>query len=119
MGGKIIAWATCFLLNVGLSGATSFGQQTPPGASFRAGVDLVRVAAVVRDHKGHFVPDLTARDFEVVDDGYKRSISDLQADVAGVSVAVLFDVSGSMEGRLPYAREAAPPVLSWLDTARD
>jgi uncharacterized protein with von Willebrand factor type A (vWA) domain len=43
----------------------------------------------------------------------------LQPDVAGVSVAVLFDVSGSMEGRLPDAREAATHVLSWLDVSRD
>src|SRR5205807_7832123 len=43
----------------------------------------------------------------------------LQADTAGVSIAVLFDVSGSMEGRLPNAREAATHVLSWLDSSRD
>jgi Ca-activated chloride channel family protein len=79
----------------------------------------VRIAAVVRDHKGRFVQDLKARDFEVMDDGRTRPISDLQADVAGISVAVLFDVSGSMEGRLPNAREAATHVLSWLDASRD
>ena len=32
---------------------------------------------------------------------------------------MLFDVSGSMEGHLPNAREAATHVLSWLDAARD
>jgi VWFA-related protein len=32
---------------------------------------------------------------------------------------VLFDVSGSMEGHLPNAREAAGHVLSWLDVSRD
>jgi Ca-activated chloride channel family protein len=62
---------------------------------------------------------LKARDFEVMDDGRSRPISDLQAEVAGVSAAVLFDVSGSMEGRLPNAREAATHVLSWLDASRD
>ncbi len=39
--------------------------------------------------------------------------------MAGVSVALLFDVSGSMEGHLPNAREAATHVLSWTDPARD
>jgi Ca-activated chloride channel family protein len=106
------------MLTLGLDGTTAHGQQ-PPIASFKAGVDLVRVAAVVRDHKGRFVQDLKARDFEVMDDGRTRPISDLQADVAGVSIAVLFDVSGSMEGRLPNAREAATHVLSWLDASRD
>jgi Ca-activated chloride channel family protein len=88
-------------------------------ATFKAGVDLVRIVAVVRDHKGRFVQDLKARDFEVVDEGRSRAISDLQTEVAGVSVAMLFDVSGSMEGRLPNAREAATHVLSWLDASRD
>ena len=86
--------------------------------TFKAGVDLVRVAAVVRDHKGRFVQDLTARDFEVLEGGTRRPITDFRRDTSGVSVALLFDVSGSMEGHLGYAREAATHVLSWLD-ARD
>jgi Ca-activated chloride channel family protein len=80
---------------------------------------MVRVAAVVRDNKGRFVQDLKARDFEVLDGGQTRSISDFRSDLAGISVAVLFDVSGSMEGQLPNAREAAAHVLSWKDTSRD
>jgi Ca-activated chloride channel family protein len=118
MRGKLISGVASLMLTLGLDGTTAHGQQ-PPIASFKAGVDLVRIAAVVRDHKGRFVQDLKARDFEVMDDGRTRPISDLQADVAGVSVAVLFDVSGSMEGRLPNAREAATHVLSWLDASRD
>jgi Ca-activated chloride channel family protein len=106
------------LLTLTFGGTQARGQQ-PPVATFKAGVDLVRIAAVVRDHKGRFVQDLKARDFEVLDDGRSRAISDLQTEVAGVSVAVLFDVSGSMEGRLPSAREAATHVLSWLDASRD
>jgi Ca-activated chloride channel family protein len=88
-------------------------------ATFKSSVDVVRVAAVVRDHKGRFVRDLTARDFEVVDGDQARAISDFRPDQTGVSIAVLFDVSGSMEGRLPNAREAARHVLSWLDATRD
>jgi Ca-activated chloride channel homolog len=94
------------------------GQQTPPAATFRSSVDLVRVAAVARDHKGRLVQDLTAHDFEVLDSGVRRPIADFRRDKSGVSVALLFDVSGSMEGHLSNAREAAEHVLSWLD-ARD
>ena len=49
----------------------------------------------------------------------RRPITDFRHDLAGVSVALLFDVSGSMEGQLPNAREAATHVLSWLDATRD
>ena len=93
--------------------------QQQPAAAFKAGVDLVRIAAVVRDQKGRFVRDLSAGDFEVLDGGQSRPISDLQSDLSGISIAVLIDVSGSMEGHLPDAREAATHVLSWLDAARD
>src|SRR5438045_2925217 len=93
-------------------------EPQPPVAAFKSSVDLVRVAAVVRDHKGRFVQDLKARDFEIVDDGRTRAIADLQNDVGGVSVAFLFDVSGSMEGRMPDAREAAAHLLSWPDAER-
>src|SRR5919108_3982888 len=90
----------------------------PPVATFKSGVDLVRIAAVVRDHKGRFVRDLSARDFEVLESGRPRTIADFRSHSTGVRVALLFDVSGSMLGRLPYAREAAEHVLSWLE-ARD
>jgi Ca-activated chloride channel family protein len=93
--------------------------QQPPVATFRAGVDLVRVAAVVRDSRGRFVQDLTPRDFQVLVDGVPRPITDFRQDSPGVSVALLFDVSGSMESRMAPAREAAMHVLSWLQASRD
>jgi Ca-activated chloride channel family protein len=116
-GGLIIgAAAAVFVAGAGGMGAQ--GQQ-PPVATFKASVDLVRVTAVVRDHKGRFVQDLTVRDFEVLDGGQTRPITEFRHDMGGVSVALLFDVSGSMEGALASAREAATHVLSWLDATRD
>ncbi len=96
--------------------ASELLAQQPPVATFKSGVDVVRVAAVVRDHKGRFVRDLAARDFEILDAGWPRTITDFRPDTAGVSVALLFDVSGSMEGHLASAREAATHLLSWLDS---
>jgi len=105
-----------------LTGVRAQEQQRPAPditASFKGGVDMVRIAAVVRDQKGRFVQDLKVKDFEVLDGGQSRNISDFRTDIAGISVAVLFDVSGSMEGQLPHAREAAAHVLSWMDATRD
>jgi Ca-activated chloride channel family protein len=89
-----------------------------PVVTFKSSVDLVRVSAVVRDKKGRFVQNLTVRDFEVLDGGQPKPISDFRRDQTGVSVALLFDISGSMEGYMPTAREAGNHVISWLD-ARD
>jgi Ca-activated chloride channel family protein len=105
-------------LILALAGSPLDGFQQPV-ASFKASVDLVRVAAVVRDHKGRFVQDLNAHDFEILDGGQSRKIADFRTDMAGVSIAVLFDVSGSMEGHMPMAREAAKHLLSWLDPKND
>ena len=93
--------------------------QTPPVAAFKSRVDLVRVAIVVRDRKGRFVPGLSVRDLEILDAGQPQFSADFRADLAGVSVALLFDISGSMEGRLPDAREAATRLLGWLESDRD
>ena len=93
--------------------------QQPGAATFTSGVDLVRVSAVVRDRKGHFVEDLSQRDFTILDDGNQRTIADFRHDLAGVSIALLFDVSGSMEAGLGNAREAAGFMLGALDTGKD
>ena len=103
--GKLIAGGIVLAVISGADGARA-QDPAPPVAAFKSSIDMVRIAAVVRDSKGRFVRDLTARDFEVLDGGQTRAISDLQHDLAGISVAVLFDVSGSMEGHMPNARES-------------
>jgi len=94
-------------------------QSDAPVASFKSSVDLVRVSAVVRDRKGRFVRDLSAHDFHVLDNGVVRPVTGFRHDLAGVSMAVLFDVSGSMEDRMVNARETANHMLGWLDKERD
>jgi len=117
------------ITTIAIAGITSLGQigtraqqvvgSDGPVATFKASVDLVRVSAVVRDKKGRFVHDLKAHDFEVTDGGIHRTISDFRRDEAGVSVAMLFDASGSMEMTMPQAREAAAHMLSWMNREED
>ena len=99
--------------------AMVFQVSAPTPPTFRSSVDVVRLAAVVRDQKGRFVRGLAPHDFEVFDSGRMRTITDFRQDVAGLSVALLFDVSGSMEGQLAHARAAATTLLGELDAARD
>jgi VWFA-related protein len=85
--------------------------------TFRSAVDLVSVAAVVRDRKGRFARNLGKDDFVVEEGGARRDVIDFRADDnAPVRVALLFDVSGSMRmaTRLEDARQAARQVLSVL-----
>jgi Ca-activated chloride channel family protein len=90
-------------------------------ATFRSGVDLVTVSATVRDSKGRLVKDLTQKDFEVIDRGERRSISEFRAEQAPLSLAILFDVSGSMDtaDRATAAKFAAHHLLNLLVDGRD
>jgi Ca-activated chloride channel family protein len=97
----------------------SAATEQPQRPTFKSGIDLVRVSAIVRDKKGRFVQNLSASDFQVLDAGQPRPITDFREEMSGVSVAFLFDVSGSMEAGLTNAREAASHVLSWLNDERD
>jgi VWFA-related protein len=67
------------------------------------------------------VTHLTANDFEVVDSGVPRRIVGFRSDPGPISIAVLFDISGSMDSsiKLPRARDAAHQILSWLDASTD
>jgi VWFA-related protein len=112
------------ILNIGVTAALMLSAQPVPAAqdarpTFKSGIDLVRVSAVVRDRSGRFVQNLTLRDFEVFDGGIPRPIKEFRQDIGAVSIALLFDVSGSMEGRLSDARDAARHLLSWLDRQQD
>ena len=92
---------------------SSSSQTSKP--MFRSAVDLVSVAAVVRDRKGRFARNLRKEDFFVEEGGARRDIIDFRSDDnAPARVALLFDVSGSMRlaSRLENARQAARHVLS-------
>src|SRR5688500_12824134 len=93
----------------------------PAQPTFKSGVELVTVTATVRDRKGRLVKGLEAGDFEVLDRGERRRITDFRAEPTPVSVAILFDISGSMRtaDRMSAARFAAYHVLSWLEPGRD
>jgi len=113
---KLILLAVAAMTLGAVPGAVA---QEAPVAAFKAAVDLVRVAAVVRDRKGRFVRDLTVHDLQILEGSDERRIVDFRNDQTGISVALLFDVSGSMASRLVDAREAAGHVLSWLDVSLD
>jgi Ca-activated chloride channel homolog len=120
--GTVMRRGLLLLLALGVSPSLAAGQETTQQTpSFRSGVDLVTVAATVRDKRGRIVTGLNAADFEVLDNGRPRQISNFRADRTPVSLAILFDISGSMRvaDRMLAARFAAHHVLSWLEPGRD
>jgi Ca-activated chloride channel family protein len=80
-----------------LSSSPAGAGQEQERPTFRAELDLVPVAAVVRDRTGRPVSGLRPRDFVVLDGGVERPIVGFSEDAsAAASLAVLVDESGSM-----------------------
>lgn len=100
---------------------SSTGQPADQIPSFKSGVDIVTVTATVRDRKGRLVRGLTSQDFEVYDGGVRRAIQDFRSEPSPLSIAILFDISGSMRvaDRALAAKFAAHHLLSWLEQGRD
>jgi VWFA-related protein len=78
------------------------------GFRFRSGVELVvNVTATVTDDTGRFVSGLQKEDFTVYDDGNRQEIAYFSNDRVPVSLGIVLDASGSMEGdRMATAKKA-------------
>src|SRR5262245_48622170 len=110
------------VLAIASQASLSLSAQDAPVATFKSGVDLVSVTAVVRDQKGRVVRSLTPKDFVVMDGGHQRKIVELHSDEnAPASVALLVDGSGSMAvgAALDSSRHICNWVLTTLNEQKD
>jgi Ca-activated chloride channel homolog len=81
-------------------------------AQFRSGVNLVVLQVTVTDADGRFVTGLPRDEFSVLEDGVERPIDQFSAGWTPVSLGILIDASGSMEGpRLADARQSVAKLL--------
>lgn len=97
------------------------GQSPVVKPTFKAGVDVVRVSAVVHDRQGRPVLGLSQADFQLDENGERVPILEFESEASGVSLAVLVDSSGSMKlaGKMAAARETVIHVISWAEAGRD
>ena len=82
-------------------------QGEPQSFKFRTGVDLINVNATVSDQSGRFVSGLTKDDFRVFDDEQPQAITHFNAERVPVSLGIVLDTSGSMDGEKMYAAKQA------------
>jgi Ca-activated chloride channel family protein len=86
---------------------------------FKSSVEQVAVAAQVRDARGRVVENLKTSDFELFDDGQKRTLSNVWSEPSPASVAILMDASGSMATKMARARETATALMAGLKPGTD
>jgi Ca-activated chloride channel homolog len=114
------------LLMAGLwsAGDRVLGQVAQSAAvkpTFRTGVDIVRISAVVRDRRGRPVLGLSRADFVLDVSGERVPILEFESEATGVSLAVLVDSSGSMKlaGKMEAARDVVEQVVRCVEAGRD
>jgi Ca-activated chloride channel family protein len=114
------------LIVAALLGATAVaragsGQDTPQMPSFKSSATQVAVTAAVRQSNGTPVTTLKKEDFEIIDNGVPRAISNFWFEPSAASVVVLFDRSGSMRlgDKIDIGRDATRQLLGWLDVGVD
>jgi VWFA-related protein len=94
--------------------------QQPESFKFRTGVELINVNATVTDQSGRFVQGLAREDFRVFDDETPQTVTHFSAERVPVSLGIVLDTSGSMDGeKIIAAREALNRFLSDLLDADD
>jgi Ca-activated chloride channel family protein len=96
--------------------AVLFGRDSllAQSRTFKSGVELVPLTVTVTDPSGRYVPNLTATDFAVFDEGQVQVISHFASSDAPVDMGFLLDTSGSMRDNLRLAQKAARGLLQQL-----
>jgi VWFA-related protein len=91
-------FAAILALVVAAAIGTSGQEQDPQVFRFRTGIELINVTATVTDASGRFVSDLQKEDFRVFEDGQEQQITHFSSERVPVSLGLVVDTSGSMEG---------------------
>jgi Ca-activated chloride channel family protein len=111
-------------LFLGLAALLALHGTTPvagqEGFKFRSGVELINVTATVTDSTGRFLPGLAKDDFAIYEDNQPVEISHFSAERTPVSLGIVLDTSGSMQGQKWHAaREAIDRFLQQLSDPED
>src|ERR1041385_6878230 len=106
-----LAIAICVVLPASL--AAQRDKKAPPAKEdtpqiLSVNVDLVNVLFTVADKNGRFITNLQKNDFKVAEDYTQQTISNFSNETnLPLSIALVFDTSASILGKLKFEQEAA------------
>ena len=97
------------IAGVACAAAVGAAAQTPSDTPrFRVAVDIVSIDAVVTDRNGDVVRDLTAADFEVLQDGKKQKVT--FAEFVAVTAGAAPVVAAKASSAIAVPAETPPPL---------
>lgn len=116
-GGKKHATMAAVAAGLGLAllpGSRAVWPQEQSGARIRVTSSLTLVEATVKDKRGQVLGELTRDDFRVFEDGAEQKITHFSRDEIPLAVAMVLDLSGSIEPFLGPLRYASMSSLKAL-----
>ena len=117
---RLPAVLALFLAAGVLLAAQEGAPQEPQSFKFRTGVELINVNATVTDQSGRFVSGLTKDDFRVFEDEQPQTVTHFNAERVPVSLGIVLDTSGSMDGdKMIAAKQALERFLYQLNDPED
>jgi Ca-activated chloride channel homolog len=94
----------------GRSGQQGSGSQQQPGGEdevLKLESTLVSLPLLVSDRSGRYIPQLSANDFLLYEDGVQQKIASFGSEQVPFSVVLLLDVSPSVSGSIKDIQDAA------------
>lgn len=82
-------------------------QETDDGEVIKLESTLVNIPLLVSDRSGRYIPQLSARDFVLYEDGVQQEIASFGSEEVPFNVALLLDVSPSVQNNIPDIQDAA------------
>ncbi|HKP86304.1 MAG TPA: VWA domain-containing protein, partial [Blastocatellia bacterium] len=91
------------------SGSQQGGTNQAPGDDqvLKLEATLVNIPLLVSDRSGRYVPQLTKNDFLLYEDGTQQEIASFGSEEVPFNVALLLDVSPSVQGNIESIQDAA------------
>lgn len=113
----ILRHSTLAAIAILLAGWTVCAQQPAqqqPGGPIRVDVELTLVEATVKDKAGRVMGGLKKEDFKIFEDGVAQEITHFSRDQIPLAVALVVDLSGSIQPFLRPLRYASLSALKVL-----
>ncbi len=102
----------CLVLVAGVICARA--QETTADDTIKVVTTLVSVPVIVSDRDGRYVPNLTAADFTILQDGVQQNIDFFAATEEPLNIALLIDTSKSTEPVLGDIKDSARSFIKLL-----
>jgi len=94
--------------------ASAFAQEKAADETIKVETRLVSVPVIVSDRDGRYMPNLTATDFTVLQDGTQQKIEFFGATEESLTIALLIDTSQSTRGVIDDIRDSARSFIKLL-----